>query len=184
MYNLLAVLLLIGAFFELNAEPTIEVKKNEYKPGFTNDDLMKLVFQRYGRTMKREASESAPEDEEGNYQNYQKRAYPRQIPASSSLLARYTDAFQYQPWNNLQKRYAFDRQLRSFDRSLRTPGGYAFDHLARMKKGSYAFDHLARMKKANYDFDHLARMRKANYDFDHLARMRKSGYPTSLVARM
>ena len=43
--------------------------------------------------MKREASESAPEDEEDNYQNYQKRAYPRQIPASNSLLARYTDVF-------------------------------------------------------------------------------------------
>ena len=68
-----------------------EVKKNEYKPGFTNDDLMKLVFQRYGRTMKREALESAPEDEEDNYQNYEKRAYPRQIPGSNSLLARYTD---------------------------------------------------------------------------------------------
>ena len=44
-----------------------------------------------GRMVKREASEPAPEDYEDNYQNYQKRAYPRPIPESNSLLARYTD---------------------------------------------------------------------------------------------
>jgi len=201
MYNLLALLLLFVTTYEVNTEPAIgqtdEAAENGYRPGFTNDDLMKLVFQRYGKSEakgdsekvnKREALETVSEDEEDINQ---KRAYPRPVPGSNSILAKHNEAYQYLPWNNLQKRYGFDRSLRSFDRSLRafdrslrTPGGYAFDHLARMKKGGYAFDHLARMRKANYDFDHLARMRKANYDFDHLARMKKGGYAFDHLARM
>jgi len=194
MYNLLIVLLLLGTSYEANAEPSIgqvnEGLQQGYQPGFTSDDLIKLVFQRYGKSDKGGALETVDESKasepilEDESANNQKRAYPRTIPASNSLLAEQSEAFHYQPWNYLQKRYPFDRQLRTYDRQLRAPGAYAFDHLARMKKGSYAFDHLARMKKGSYAFDHLARMKKANYNFDHLARMRKANYDFDHLARM
>ena len=68
-----------------------------YRPGFTNDDLMKLVFQRYGKSEakgdsekvnKREALEPVPDDEEDVQQ---KRAYPRPVPGSNSILAKHTE---------------------------------------------------------------------------------------------
>ena len=74
-----------------------EGAENGYRPGFTNDDLMKLVFQRYGKSEvkgesekvnKREALEPVPEDEEDTNQ---KRAYPRPVPGSNSILAKHTE---------------------------------------------------------------------------------------------
>ena len=68
-----------------------------YRPGFTNDDLMKLVFQRYGKSEakgdsekvnKREALEPSPDDEEDIQQ---KRAYPRPVPGSNSILAKHNE---------------------------------------------------------------------------------------------
>ena len=76
---------------------TKEGAENGYRPGFTNDDLMKLVFQRYGKSEekgdsekvnKREALEPVPEDEEDINQ---KRAYPRPVPGSNSILAKHNE---------------------------------------------------------------------------------------------
>ena len=74
-----------------------EGAESGYRPGFTNDDLMKLVFQRYGKSEvkgdsekvnKREASEPVPDDEEDINQ---KRAYPRPVPGSDSILAKHSE---------------------------------------------------------------------------------------------
>ena len=75
-----------------------------YQPGFTSDDLMKLVFQRYGKSDKGGALETVDESKasepilEDESANNQKRAYPRPVPASNSLLAEQSEVWVNKLW--------------------------------------------------------------------------------------